>query len=336
MKKALWAIIKTAGAAIIAIVVLSLFTLVYWYDGIHITNHTGSTDYVWRSNEYISTMTEGFTWMRMNSSGFNNADVFQQSDILFMGSSHTDDLHFARDKNAAVLVNQLTGLDTYNIGMSGHTIYRCVDNFNRALNEYHPDKYVVIETSTIELTIKEMKKVIDGTAVPIESFDSGMVYMLQQIPALKPIVNQLKEWVQIDYKNTPSVKVTVPDKEITEEYLDTLQSFLNIVRKGSLSSGITTIIYYHPAEKLLPDGSIKYKTNDKYLEAFARTCEEQGIIFVDMTGAFQEMYISDSVLAHGFLNTKVGSGHLNEFGHKAIADKLSEVILEEENKHGTN
>lgn len=333
MKKTLWAIIKTSGAAIIAIVVLSLFTLAYWYDGIHITNHTGSTDYVWRSNEYISTMTEGFTWMRMNSSGFNNAEVYQQSDILFMGSSHTDDLHFARDKNAAVLVNQMTGLSTYNIGMSGHTIYRCVDNLKDALAEYHPSSYVVIETASIELSVKEMDKVISGTAVPIESYDSGIVYLLQQVPALKPMVNQLKQWIQLDFQNAAYDSKITTLNEITDEYMQTLHTFLSIVQEEAIANGVTPIIYYHPAEKLMADGSVQYKTNQSYLETFARTCEELGIVFVDMTQRFQELYIADSTLAHGFVNTKVGSGHLNEHGHRAIAEVLSEVIWEERIGH---
>ena len=230
-------------------------------------------------------------------------------------------------------MNQMTGLSTYNIGMSGHTIYRCIDNLKDALAEYHPGSYVVIETASIELSAKEMNKVISGTAEPIESFDSGIVYLLQQIPALKPVVNQLKQWIQLDFQNTASDSKKSKPKEITDEYWHTLHAFLSIVQKNAIANGVTPIIYYHPAEKLMADGSVQYKTNQSYLETFARTCEELGIVFVDMTQRFQEMYIADSTLAHGFVNTKIGSGHLNEHGHRAIAEVLSEVIGEEHIGH---
>lgn len=331
IKKACLGLLRIIFAAVIAIVVLSAFTLVYWYDGIHITNPTGATDYTWRSKEHIATMTEGFAWLRMNEAGFNNADSYSQADILFMGSSHTDDLHFPREKNAAVLVNQMTGMNTYNIGMSGHTIYRCVDNLKNALSEYHPKSYIVLETASIELATEKMNEVISEDAEPIESYDSGIMYHLQQVPALKPIFNQLKQWIEND-KN--DVVNNNKKAEITDEYLKTLNMFLSIVQEEAAANGITAIIYYHPAEKLMADGSVQYKTNQSYLEAFAQTCEALGIIFVDMTQNFHDMYITDNLLAHGFVNTKIGAGHLNEYGHRAIAETISEVILETEVKYG--
>ena len=45
-----------------------------------------------------------------------------------------------------------------------------------------------------------------------------------------------------------------------------------------------------------------------------------------MTDSFRDLYATEHHLAHGFINTAVGSGHLNKYGHRVIAEKLAEVI----------
>jgi hypothetical protein len=81
-----------AGAVSLAI--LSIFTLLYNFSGIHIENPSGATDYKWQSGQRKATMTEGFSWLKMDDSGFNNVafdDVgSEQPDILLMGSSHME------------------------------------------------------------------------------------------------------------------------------------------------------------------------------------------------------------------------------------------------------
>lgn len=69
-----------------------------------------------------------------------------------------------------------------------------------------------------------------------------------------------------------------------------------------------------------------YNTDNLYLDCFASTCEDLGIVFVDMTDSFKDLYATEHQLAHGFINTAVGSGHLNKYGHRVIAEKLAEVI----------
>ena len=105
-----------------------------------------------------------------------------------------------------------------------------------------------------------------------------------------------------------------------------LHSFLSIICDDVEDTGITPIIMYHPSETLSEDGSVRYKTNIDDLKMFAKTCEDLGIIFVDMTPDFERLYEEEHILAHGFINTAVGTGHLNKYGHKAIAERLAEVI----------
>ena len=47
-----------------------------------------------------------------------------------------------------------------------------------------------------------------------------------------------------------------------------------------------------------------------------------------MSDDFIEEYMESSRLPHGFMNTSVGTGHLNRTGHKLIANHLFEVLVE--------
>ena len=49
-------------------------------------------------------------------------------------------------------------------------------------------------------------------------------------------------------------------------------------------------------------------------------------IFIDTDNDFIELYKTKHILPYGFINTKVGSGHLNKYGHEVIAKRLAKEI----------
>ena len=67
-------------------------------------------------------------------------------------------------------------MSAYNIGISGHTIYRCVDNVEDAISYFNPTDFLIIETNKVYLELSEMEAVIDGTAVR-ESASAGGTLM---------------------------------------------------------------------------------------------------------------------------------------------------------------
>lgn len=140
----------------------------------------------------------------------------------------------------------------------------------------------------------------------------------------KPTLNQLSAWATL--KNTSGGGTTQLETNLPDEYVETLHSFLSIITNTAKENNITPIIFYHPSEQLNPDGTVTYKTDALYLDCFASTCSELGIVFVDMTDSFKDLYATEHQLVHGFINTAVGSGHLNKYGHRVIAEKLAEVI----------
>lgn len=309
---------------VVATVFLSLFSLAYSFSGIHLTNNDKSTDHRWRPYEIKSTMTEGFAWLRMDKNGYNNLLSSEELDAILIGSSHMEALQIEKTDNVSSILNNDYSIGIYNIGMAGHNLYRCVDNYPFSIQKYTPKKYSIIETSSVVLTIPEMNEVIDGNAKRITSYDSGLLYYVQYIPAFRPIYKQLTDWMAQNPAGEGSItqqKLTLP-----EGYADTLHRFLSIVSNTAKANGIIPIIFYHPSEQINPDGTVTYNTDNLYLDCFASVCVDLDIVFVDMTDSFKNLYATEHQLAYGFINTAVGSGHLNKYGHRAIAEKLAEVI----------
>ncbi len=317
--------IKLIIAGIISIMLLSGFTVVYCNSGIHITNTTGATDYKWESGQLKTTMTEGFAWFRMDENGFNNAySIEEKVNNLLMGSSHMEAVEVNPHKNTGYLLNDMGLGYTYNIGTSGHQIYNCVRNLSDAVNEYKPSGYVLLETDKIELDPDSMKKVLDGTYPHIPSYDTGIIYQIQKYaPAIKHLYNQIDVW------RTGVNGITDSDINVDVEYENLLEEFLSKAQENASQTGARLVIFYQPKTIIDNEGIIISDTNSDALELFKSVCEENDIMFLDMTEPFLELYANEHILAHGFFNTGVGVGHLNKYGHQVIAKQLAEVIMED-------
>ena len=341
MKAIMKWIAKVIIAGICAIGILSLFCVIYSYDGIHISSDTGATDYVWEPSQFKSTMKEGLAWLKMDQNGYNNIKDYSDSpDILLMGSSHMEALQVAEVENVGYLLNELLpDYHTYNIGMSGHTIYRCMDNLPEAIRAYSPQKYVVMVIDSVELSVDDMKSVMNGDAQKLSSYDSGIIYHLQKIPAIKIIYKQLDDWISLEAKSNKNKTMFFAEESQSsielsaeEEYYKTLSEFLREASQTAETAGVKLIVVYQPMQSLEADGTVSYAHSEESLSVFEKVCEEQGIIFEDVTNAFDRLYNEEHILAHGFSNSQLGEGHLNKYGHKVVAKEIALKIKELEAK----
>lgn len=318
--------IVIAGAA--SLFLSSALMFVYRYPGVHIVNESGATDYKWKSNQRKALMTEGFAELRMDDNGFNNAyePVGENIDILLMGSSQMEATNVAATENTGYLLNEELSEYTYNIGISGHTIYTCVKNINAAVSEYQPTEYVVMETASVELTAQDMQAVLEGTYANIPSHDRGLLYILQNaLPALQTLYKQARDWKNKEIEENEGI-AQVYDKT----YVDVLDAFLAKAEEPVTEDAAKLIIFYQPPTAIDEDGNYSDSTDPEAKALFQEACEANGIIFVDMTESFEELYNGQYRLAHGYINTGVGVGHLNKYGHQVIADTLAQVIREDQ------
>ena len=312
-------------AGLLSLAALTVFTLLYNYTGIHIANSSGATDYIWDSGQLKTNMVEGFAWFKMDDKGFNNMQTLsdgEHPDILLMGSSHMEAVQVAKNENTGYLMNEMIPeFTTYNIGISGHTIYRCARNLKSAVAEYEPSDYVVIETSTVRLESDSINKVLNNTLDVTKSYDNGVMYLTQKYcPAVKSLFKQIQDWRSSDNTSSSSNVVNMASADEENAFVSKMKGDCGDAR---------LIICYQPLYNINEDGELVFKESRECVEAFARHCEDSGIIFVDMTASFIKLYEQNHILAHGFINTAVGEGHLNKYCHKAIAEAVAAVIKED-------
>lgn len=317
-------VIKTLSSLILSLLILSAFTIMYRHTSLHIENMEGTTNYRAEPNFYSVNMQEGFSVVKFDSDGFNNSSVEKNPDILVMGSSHMEAIQvLSKDNCSSVLNELLPSKSVYNIGMSGHTIYDCISNINKANYFYNPNDYIVIETDRIELEIDKMQSVMNG-GYYTGDVDKGLKYYMKKgLPVLKNFWIQVSEW-----KNIEKTSYIFTDNSFdynSKAYLEIVDEFLkNAV--NSVGDNVKVIIVYHPETRINEKGDFIDNTNKDALKTFKKVCDSNGIIFVDMTDDFKQLYNDKHILPHGFTNTAVGVGHLNKYGHDIIAKKLAEVI----------
>ncbi len=336
MKTVKW-FAKAFAAGVIAIMISSVFCYFYYNPGSHITSKTGATDYVWLPNKMTYRSTEGFGKAKTDKNGYFNTfgnDDFG-FDILLMGSSHMEAGNVTETENTAYLINDIlseNSISLYNIGISGHDFLRCVKNLPVAIEKFRPNDYVVIETSAVEFNADDVDALINGEMKNISSHDSGLLFELQKITALKLLYSQLEgavesffeQFEEKDNESSNGVGNDSPNPE-SEEYLNKLTEHIeNIANENN----VRIIVFYHPTLALNKDGTLSLSDDRESVRLFAEACKDEGIVFIDMTNEFCEMYETEHVLPHGFSNTSHGEGHLNKYGHRAIAKKISETVIQ--------
>lgn len=318
---------KVCIAGIAALGALSIYSFLFSYVGAHSVNPTGATDYVYQPYQLLSDTNEGFMWIHLDENGFNNEDGAGQKEVenLVIGSSHMFSNQVAKDQNTVSLLNTLLPeMYTYNMGMTGHRFHTCVSNLRAAVNTYHPTSYVILETETIEPTVDDMQSVLTATYPEIPIYDGWLLNLLTRyVPATRNIYNMVDNWrlPEADMSVT-----TVKEDYLSEEYRAILDAYLRNAAQIVTGGGTQLIIFYLPVVTIGSDGQLLFDTDLNAMNTFLDSCERNGIIFLDMTEDFQALYDQEHKLPYGFINSRVGHGHLNKYGHKVIAERLAEII----------
>lgn len=348
MRKAVIWVLKVFCAGIIALFILSLFSVLYYNNGVRKTSSTGATDYSWE-NRFWSLGYEGFAYGEYDKNGYNNYkwDEDNTIDILLMGSSFMNAYNVSSKYSTAYLLNsnmKQSDLEytVYNIGMEGHDFFVCSDNLDEALDTYAPNKYVIMETRFSRLPIDSMEEVLNGTRERTPAFDSGLIYYLQKVPYFRLLHRQIRD---IGLMNDTNLLVN-SNTEIKEEILKTdsidelednlyekiLDKYMAKLSDEANRKGVTLITFYMPDISIHADGSISTEGTKEDLQLLSKSCNSHNIVFVDLSDVFLQHYEETYELPFGFSNTAIGTGHLNRIGHKLVSDKLFETILKIEDR----
>lgn len=326
--------IKCFVAGIVALGILSLFSVFYYNPPIHVSCDSGATDYTRESNSFWSRGTEGFASGTTDDNGYNNAyeeKIEQEIDILLMGSSQTEGLYVDETENMGYLLNEMfagSGEEkyVYNIGMSSHTFLRNVSNLKDALETYQPEEYVIIETDSINFSTEDVDAALQNQMPPLESYGDGFLYEIQKIPYIKLLYQQYKDYKGdgLDARDF----VVLEQTQGTNYNTGKVAEVLNYIKAETDAHGVTAMIFYYPYLSLTEEGILETSANEEKIAIFQELCDQNGILFVDLTEAFLKEYEDNQRIVSGFSNTAECYGHLNRYGHRLIAEAIYEEIME--------
>ena len=346
-KKIVW-FVKALVACVVAFCILTGFCAFYYNLPIHYTNPGKATDYHWEKQSYSIRCTEGFAKVRVDNNGFVNTYTpkSENIDALIMGSSHTEAFNVAENENYAYLLNEKfsdteNDLYFYNIGTSGHTFARCLRNLESAIEEYNPEKYIVIETTATILSLKDMENILNGTLDYLPSHDSGLIYYLQKSDLFRLLYAQFSNVLEnenlpsFDFKTsekTSGSAININDDSRLVKYEKTLDAVLKNSSEIAENNGCKLIIAYIPQLEIDYSGNVTDRESADEEAIFECICKKYDIGFVNMYQSFAGYYEENNTLLQGFSNTGVGVGHINKYGHKVIAEELYSYIMEENKK----
>lgn len=332
-------VLKVIAAGIVAVTVLSVLLCVYDFLPAHVDNPRKNTDYVWPANSVWFKATEGIAYGRFDANGFNNLVVVENPDVILLGSSHMEATNVKQKESTAyILGEKLKGqYSLYNMGVSGHNIYKVCQYLPKNLELFDVvPQIVIIETSKVQLLPDRVKDVVFATVEYTKSHDGGVIGKLQKIPFFRALYHQVEGGLlDLFLPNDASTEEQENDSDdvsdfsdeestaVDEEAYEILFSYLKNIEE---KYGTQIIIVYHPSETLEKDGSISFG-NIEFAEAFSTYSEKYGISFVDMTDRFEKMFYVNHHVPHGFCTGKLAKGHLNKYGHAAIADELFKEIV---------
>ena len=316
MKKTPW-ILKVFIAGIAAFIVLNLFSILYYNIPARTAVPDDSTEYKWPANAFHSLATEGLAWGRVNNDGYNNMEDLADDkdiDILIMGSSHAEGFNVAKDRNIASVLNAITDRYAYNIGISEHTLLKCLANLENALKAYQPRDAVVIETMTVSFYDDEIRAALSGEN-RLPTYSGGIMDILQKMKYLKLVFYQYNNLKPSSAKG---------DKALNDEEL--LNDILSRAAELCTQRDVELIIVFHPTLSVDNEDNITTSYSREDAKLLEKVCMDNGITFINMEDDFREYYLSEHKLPHGFNNTVPGQGHLNETGHMLMAYAVKDVL----------
>ena len=344
MKRTAVYLLKCFVAGIIAIVLLSLFALMYYNLPTNIRQPALITNNRFVPDSNWSYMLEGYGYGKTDSLGYNNTyfDGDFQPDIVCVGSSHLEALQVPHDANCVYLLNEKfdkDGIDEnnfkcLNIGMSAHFFEISASNYEYIVNEFKGAKYILVEALDVKFSSSELDKIINGEYhSPIKKNKPKLSY--KDIPYYKLLYKKFSE--ARNAKNTSNTVANGGNLPLKDEYdFSVYEEKMNIVlskiSRISAENNVIPVIFMHENFSVDAEGNVVIGENEIYKKAFKKCCENNGIEVVDVLDEMISNYKQNFEFPYGYSNSVPGKGHLNKMGHEMIAEALYEKINEMEGR----
>lgn len=332
----MFSFLKLILSGLLALSILNVIIYFYYSMPSHIGNQQKTTDYIWQPNSHWIKMTEGVAWGKMDELGFNNKLVYENPEVLILGSSHMEATNVCQDSNTAAFLQkefENSGLTfkVYNRGVSGHHFLKCCKYLSKN-TQSDSLKYVIIETSKVDFSQKEIEDLLSGKIDFTTSHTKGILSFLQKLPFFRLLYFQIDHGLLDLFVPKKQIRINSTSQDNPDLIPALYEKLFSYIKENGNDKHI--IIFYHPTGNPEIDGNLAFETNEYALSLFSKTAKEYGIDFVDLTAQTKQLWYKEHKTTHGFCTGTAFSGHLNKNGHKVAANAISDVILSHQENLG--
>lgn len=335
-------IIQTGIAFIMAFLVMNMICLLWNYYPKTYSSENNYSQVVLEPGSKIISSREGFTILNVDSHGYVNENLPLSADgyILICGSSMVEGAQVLENKRYSALLNsRLTGKDelvVYNMGRSGYSYLDIIKGFPSIVREFPESKAIVIDVMNGNFTIEDVWDSLNAReyseADLAENINWDNLGIRQSIRTVSPFLYNLWLKIALIKPNKTSIgfyriqeKNELDDDDNSSNYYEPFVATMEYM-KSIYDEEI--IIAYHPDVFLAENGTLEIVKNN-FVADMKMACEKTGIIWVDCSKQIEQEYKSEQRLPYGFNNTSFGGGaHLNETGHRIMADTLYPYLEE--------
>lgn len=329
-------------AIVVSGVILNVVVAFYSLTPGFIHRDGGPTEGIYIPNTVIIMGDEGKSISKIDNNGYINpsSDLVDSGYILVMGNSQSNAIQVEEDKRYIALLNDRIRKNdkvyVYNVSKDGQDFCDLVVGFNAAIQEFPNSSTVILQIGGVNNWSYEK---MQNCMLKERAFSEQMrgTYLgehLSRIQQLKHIIKVTCPFpIYVMEKKVPNINggfegaFWPSDRVITEEnsdnwewmaYEKTLDEILKYLKQNYVGK---IIILELPSVSLNKNGEIE-TLGGKRQEIFEQVCKNNSVIYVNMGDVYISEYEQFHVLPYGFNNTCPGYGHLNEEGHRMVAETL--------------
>lgn len=128
-----------------------------------------------------------------------------------------------------------------------------------------------------------------------------------------------------------------PEHPAMKSAWEVTEALLTAMHEETRAHSVPFLLIGMPtAEQLHPDENVRREIRDRYgldtldypEQRLAAWAERVGTPFLDAGPPLRDYAVREQAYLNGFANTKLGTGHLNELGHRVVSKLFSERVCE--------
>ncbi len=299
---------------------------------------------------------EGHSVSRLNSYGFHDSEVRTDRPPvrgLLMGDSYAQAEQMPPGDNFdSVAERALPGLELINTGYSGRSPIHYALYLPTLVAMFHPDVVVIqlndgdirnLERSGIlnldpdeglrRFLAREPSRVSSGGILDAGRWVARHSALANFIYRRGTILGR-QEKARLEAKFTGSPEgageaaAGEGDAEAASDTTTAIDSrvvrLMDVIGDRWSAMDLPVILVYIPAMNYTPDGCTPaFPARRRFYHEFAR---RHGFRLVDAAGPFEARFRRTGQPLHGFMNSRIGGGHINAAGHEVVGTLIAEAI----------